>query len=155
MYVYAFTQSFTYIHTIMHTLILGTCNRLRITADGKLKVCLFGDESLSLRDLLREPPPFLQTSTDIVHSSGSSHGIHSSNIYVSAPPVATDMSSTDVQHPNTSLTPVPVLYDEAHLSYVKQCIHQTVLGKKARLGGSESVEGLVERLNRPMILIGG
>ena len=31
----------------------GGCNRLRITADGKLKVCLFGDEELSLRDALR------------------------------------------------------------------------------------------------------
>jgi GTP 3',8-cyclase len=31
----------------------GTCNRLRITADGKLKVCLFGAEDLSLRDGLR------------------------------------------------------------------------------------------------------
>ncbi len=32
----------------------GSCNRLRITADGKLKVCLFGAEDLSLRDALRE-----------------------------------------------------------------------------------------------------
>eukprot|EP00968_Pinguiococcus_pyrenoidosus_P000524 scaffold31_cov263-Pinguiococcus_pyrenoidosus.AAC.30 len=31
----------------------GSCNRLRITADGRLKVCLFGDEKLSLRDELR------------------------------------------------------------------------------------------------------
>jgi cyclic pyranopterin phosphate synthase len=31
----------------------GGCNRLRITADGKLKVCLFGEEGLSLRDLYR------------------------------------------------------------------------------------------------------
>ncbi len=31
----------------------GTCNRLRLTADGKLKVCLFGKTEVSLRDLLR------------------------------------------------------------------------------------------------------
>ncbi|XP_036023958.1 molybdenum cofactor biosynthesis protein 1 [Onychomys torridus] len=31
----------------------GTCNRLRITADGNLKVCLFGSSELSLRDHLR------------------------------------------------------------------------------------------------------
>ena len=31
----------------------GTCNRLRITTDGKLKVCLFGEESYSIRDSLR------------------------------------------------------------------------------------------------------
>lgn len=33
----------------------GTCNRLRITADGKLKVCLFGKKEVSLRDVMRLP----------------------------------------------------------------------------------------------------
>lgn len=32
----------------------GTCNRLRITSDGNLKVCLHGNTEVSLRDLLRE-----------------------------------------------------------------------------------------------------
>lgn len=31
----------------------GTCNRLRITADGNLKVCLFGNTEISLRDAMR------------------------------------------------------------------------------------------------------
>ncbi|KAJ1030692.1 hypothetical protein NDA18_001930 [Ustilago nuda] len=31
----------------------GTCNRLRITADGNLKVCLFGNAEISLRDAMR------------------------------------------------------------------------------------------------------
>lgn len=31
----------------------GTCNRLRITADGNLKVCLFGNKEISLRDAIR------------------------------------------------------------------------------------------------------
>ncbi|XP_075719598.1 molybdenum cofactor biosynthesis protein 1 isoform X2 [Rhinoderma darwinii] len=31
----------------------GSCNRLRITADGNLKVCLFGNAEVSLRDWLR------------------------------------------------------------------------------------------------------
>ena len=31
----------------------GGCNRLRITADGALKVCLFGNREVSLRDALR------------------------------------------------------------------------------------------------------
>lgn len=35
----------------------GTCNRLRITADGNLKVCLFGNAEVSLRDLLRGNVP--------------------------------------------------------------------------------------------------
>lgn len=32
----------------------GTCNRLRITSDGNLKVCLFGNAEVSLRDLMRK-----------------------------------------------------------------------------------------------------
>ncbi|KAI9823404.1 MAG: hypothetical protein M1826_007761 [Phylliscum demangeonii] len=32
----------------------ASCNRLRITADGNLKVCLFGNAEVSLRDRLRE-----------------------------------------------------------------------------------------------------
>lgn len=32
----------------------GSCNRLRITADGNLKVCLFGNAEVSLRDKMRE-----------------------------------------------------------------------------------------------------
>ncbi len=31
----------------------GGCNRLRITADGNLKVCLFGNAEVSLRDVMR------------------------------------------------------------------------------------------------------
>mmetsp|Transcript_66687 Transcript_66687/g.152831 ORF Transcript_66687/g.152831 Transcript_66687/m.152831 type:complete len:454 (+) Transcript_66687:158-1519(+) len=31
----------------------GTCNRLRLTADGSIKVCLFGSDEVSLRDLMR------------------------------------------------------------------------------------------------------
>ncbi|EPS43258.1 hypothetical protein H072_2782 [Dactylellina haptotyla CBS 200.50] len=31
----------------------GTCNRLRITSDGNIKVCLFDNAEVSLRDLLR------------------------------------------------------------------------------------------------------
>ncbi|OAD06290.1 hypothetical protein MUCCIDRAFT_26375 [Mucor lusitanicus CBS 277.49] len=32
----------------------GTCNRLRITADGNIKVCLFGNAEVSLRDMMRQ-----------------------------------------------------------------------------------------------------
>ncbi|KAF7281999.1 hypothetical protein GWI33_003664 [Rhynchophorus ferrugineus] len=31
----------------------GSCNRLRVTADGNLKVCLFGNTEISLRDAIR------------------------------------------------------------------------------------------------------
>ena len=34
----------------------SSCNRLRITADGKIKVCLFGsnEKEVSLRDIMRK-----------------------------------------------------------------------------------------------------
>merc|ERR1712150_311236 len=32
----------------------GSCNRLRLTADGNLKVCLFGNTEVNLRDPLRD-----------------------------------------------------------------------------------------------------
>jgi cyclic pyranopterin phosphate synthase len=32
----------------------GTCNRVRLTADGRLRTCLFGDHSVNLRDPLRD-----------------------------------------------------------------------------------------------------
>ncbi|XP_067681894.1 molybdenum cofactor biosynthesis protein 1-like isoform X2 [Haliotis asinina] len=35
----------------------GTCNRLRMTADGNLKVCLHGEAEVSLRDALRNNTP--------------------------------------------------------------------------------------------------
>ena len=38
---------------IFHSNFCSGCNRLRITADGKLKVCLFGNEEYNLRDNLR------------------------------------------------------------------------------------------------------
>ena len=31
----------------------GTCNRVRLSADGRLRLCLFGDNQLDLRTLLR------------------------------------------------------------------------------------------------------
>jgi len=39
--------------TSMSSHFCGTCNRLRLTADGKLKTCLFGSREVSLRDALR------------------------------------------------------------------------------------------------------
>jgi cyclic pyranopterin phosphate synthase len=39
--------------TSMTTPFCHGCNRLRLTADGALKVCLFGGSEVSLRDLLR------------------------------------------------------------------------------------------------------
>jgi len=35
----------------------SSCNRLRLTADGQIKVCLFDPKEISLRDLLRSGAP--------------------------------------------------------------------------------------------------
>ncbi|MBX2822484.1 MAG: GTP 3',8-cyclase MoaA [Rhodothermaceae bacterium] len=40
--------------TSMSEQFCGSCNRLRITADGNLKVCLFGKAEISLRDAMRD-----------------------------------------------------------------------------------------------------
>ena len=48
-----FTGRVGFITSMTHNF-CGTCNRLRITADGSLKVCLFGNAEVSLRDLLRK-----------------------------------------------------------------------------------------------------
>ncbi len=39
--------------TSMSEQFCGSCNRLRLTADGNLKVCLFGNAEVSLRDAMR------------------------------------------------------------------------------------------------------
>ena len=31
----------------------GTCDRLRLTADGRLRVCLFSDDEIDVREALR------------------------------------------------------------------------------------------------------
>lgn len=48
-----FTGRLGFITSMTHNF-CGSCNRLRITSDGNLKVCLFGDAEVSLRDALRE-----------------------------------------------------------------------------------------------------
>jgi cyclic pyranopterin phosphate synthase len=37
----------------------GSCNRVRLTADGRLRTCLFGTHEVSLRDALRRGEPLL------------------------------------------------------------------------------------------------
>nr|ABU96048.1 molybdenum cofactor synthesis step-1 variant 1 [Danio rerio] len=48
----------------------GSCNRLRITADGNLKVCLFGNAEVSLRDFLRSGA----TEKELLHIIGAAVG---------------------------------------------------------------------------------
>lgn len=47
-----FVGKFGFITSMTHNF-CGTCNRLRITSDGNLKVCLFENTEVSLRDIIR------------------------------------------------------------------------------------------------------
>jgi len=51
-YIPGFKGSFGFISS-MSDHFCGTCNRLRLTADGQIKVCLFDPKEISLRDVLR------------------------------------------------------------------------------------------------------
>ena len=53
--------------TSMSNHFCGTCNRLRLTADGQIKVCLFGSTELSLRDALRDDTISTQDMERLIH----------------------------------------------------------------------------------------
>jgi molybdenum cofactor biosynthesis protein A len=52
----------------------GTCNRIRLTADGKLKNCLFSDSETSLLDALRAGDPILPLVQQNLHSKKAVRG---------------------------------------------------------------------------------
>lgn len=103
----------------------GTCNRLRITSDGNLKVCLFGNAEVSLRDLLRKDNNGKPIDEAAFRIMKNGH-------------VNTDQSKW--AGGNTLETEL------------LDVIGQAVGKKKARHAGMGVLENLE---NRPMILIGG
>jgi GTP 3',8-cyclase len=109
----------------------GTCNRLRITGDGNLKVCLFGNAEVSLRDILRKSnrgEPIDEEALEAMKQIETSRrqGL-----------MPADQQRLDVA-PN-----------EAELLNV---IGMAVKRKKAKHAGIGELEHMK---NRPMILIGG
>lgn len=58
----------------------STCNRLRLTADGALKVCLFGNAEVSLRDIMRrgaDDEELIKAIQDAVLNKKEAHaGLH-------------------------------------------------------------------------------
>jgi len=59
----------------------GTCNRLRLTADGAIRNCLFSDNELSVRDLLRRGGSDAEIAALLRRAVGSKlpgHGINES-----------------------------------------------------------------------------
>lgn len=109
----------------------GTCNRLRITSDGNLKVCLFGNAEVSLRDIIRK----------------SNNGEPIDEEAFEA------MKQIEMNRrqglAGTSGTPLGMAPNETELLDV---IGMAVKRKKAKHAGIGQLEHMK---NRPMILIGG
>lgn len=108
----------------------GTCNRLRITADGSLKVCLFGNSEVSLRDLLREDNHGESVDWEALENMKRSQTERSRYLSGDAEPV--QQSERDLR--------------------LLEIIGMAVKRKKERHAGMGQLENMK---NRPMILIGG
>ena len=108
----------------------GTCNRLRITSDGNLKVCLFGNAEVSLRDMLRKSnngQPIDQEAMEAIKQ------VEMDRRYA---------LPGDVQ---------PLGYEERERELLG-LIGMAVKRKKEKHAGMGELENMK---NRPMILIGG
>lgn len=108
----------------------GTCNRLRITSDGNLKVCLFGNAEVSLRDILRQSNQGKPFDTDAME--------------------ALRALESSVQHRTSQSSGAVAMADhEARLLDVIGVAVKNKAEKHAGIGDLENMK------NRPMILIGG
>ncbi|KAG9243228.1 hypothetical protein BJ878DRAFT_511820 [Calycina marina] len=108
----------------------GTCNRLRITSDGNLKVCLFDNDEVSLRDILRKASngkPIDETTLEALKAIEISH---QQGILASSNPLGTTE------------------YERELLDVIELAVK----GKKEKHAGIGELENMK---NRPMILIGG
>lgn len=108
----------------------GTCNRLRITSDGNLKVCLFGNAEVSLRDMLRES------------NEGKPFDLE-------AMEALKQLESDRLERRPTSSGALGISEHEARLLDVIGLAVKRKKEKHADLGDLENMK------NRPMILIGG
>lgn len=108
----------------------GSCNRLRITSDGNLKVCLFGNAEVSLRDIIRK--------------SNDGNPIDE-EAYEAVKQIEMDRK----QGLSSSGDP---LGRSAHEKELLDVIGLAVSRKKEKHAGMGELENMK---NRPMILIGG
>jgi cyclic pyranopterin phosphate synthase len=108
----------------------GTCNRLRITSDGNLKVCLHGNSEVSLRDLIRKENNNLPIDEQAMHALDLlESGRRAAQIH--------DDGGVVINERERELLNV---------------IGMAVKRKKAKHAGIGQLEKMK---NRPMILIGG
>ena len=108
----------------------GTCNRLRITSDGNLKVCLFGNNEVSLRDLIRQSNDGAPVDAEAMEAMKQ-----------------LDMNGRQGLATSTG----PHGYGDRERGLL-EIIGMAVKRKKERHAGMGQLENMK---NRPMILIGG
>jgi GTP 3',8-cyclase len=53
----------------------ATCNRVRLTADGRLRTCLFGDHEVLLRDAIRAQLPLEPLFRDALANKPKEHAL--------------------------------------------------------------------------------
>lgn len=107
----------------------GTCNRLRITSDGNLKVCLFGNSEVSLRDIIRKENNGAPIDEDAMKS----------------------LRLLETVETAARVSDEGGLVNERERG-ILDIIGMAVKRKKAKHAGMEELKNMK---NRPMILIGG
>ncbi|KAI0166681.1 molybdenum cofactor biosynthesis prote [Xylariaceae sp. FL1272] len=122
-----FVGSLGFITSMTHNF-CGTCNRLRITNDGNLKVCLFGNAEVSLRDILRK--------------SNSGEPIDDEAFEA--------MKQIEMDRRQGLVSPTTPLGMAPNEQQLLDVIGIAVKGKKAKHAGLGELEHMK---NRPMILI--
>ncbi len=123
-----FEGRFGFITSMTHNF-CGTCNRLRITSDGNLKVCLFGNAEVSLRDILRKATNGKPIDEEAFEA----------------------MKQIEMDR-RQGLTANEPLGSTPHEQELLEVIGMAVKRKKAKHAGMGQLENMK---NRPMILIGG
>ncbi|EFX03854.1 molybdopterin cofactor biosynthetic protein [Grosmannia clavigera kw1407] len=118
--------------TSMTSNFCGGCNRLRITSDGSLKVCLFGNAEVSLRDIIRQ----------------TNGGEPIDETRLEALTRAAQEAASSTGDPDTDL---PISHVLPNASALLDVIGMAVKRKKERHAGMDELKHMK---NRPMILIG-
>ncbi|KAJ9667109.1 hypothetical protein H2201_002628 [Coniosporium apollinis] len=123
-----FTGRLGFITSMTHNF-CGSCNRLRITSDGNLKVCLFGNAEVSLRDLLRKDNGGLPMDEQAFEA----------------------VKQVEMDRRQGLLGETPLGFSERERELL-EVIGMAVKRKKEKHAGMGALENMK---NRPMILIGG
>ncbi|KAL8338338.1 hypothetical protein RB598_006956 [Gaeumannomyces tritici] len=122
----------------------GSCNRLRITSDGNLKVCLFGEAEVSLRDMLRKTnagEPIDEAALERMQLAAATQ------IQEAQRQQQQQLQATDTA-PDTTAPQLPITVPNSQ--ELLDLIGMAVKRKKAKHAGIGELEHMK---NRPMILI--